>query len=64
MVVHCIGGWLLVCGLWLVCKVGLGCHDAVQSYAMCKVWASGCWASAWTDASGLMGNYNVCAACG
>ena len=44
---------------WLVYKAGLGCHDDVQSNVVCKAWASGCWLSAWIDASRLMGNYIV-----
>ena len=49
---------------WLVCKARLDCHDDVQSNTMCKVWVDRCWPSAWTNASGLMGSYNVCTACG
>ena len=33
--VACVQGW-----------AGLGCHDDVQSYVVCKAWVSGCWPSA------------------
>ena len=67
MVVHDINGLVVDClyrAVWLVCKARLVCHDDEQSDDVCKAWAGGCWPSVWTDASGLMDNYYVCAACG
>lgn len=47
-----------------MCKARLVCHDDEQSDDVCKAWADGCWPSVWTNASGLMDNYCVCATCG
>ena len=37
-----------------MCPAGLGFHEDVKIDAVFKACASGCWPSAWTDASGLM----------
>ena len=41
-----------------MCKAGLGCHDDVQSNAVCKDWATRCYPNTWTNANG-MGSYIV-----
>ena len=52
--------WLIACvwSWWLMCKAGLGCHDDVQSNAVCKDWATRCYPNTWTNANG-MGSYIV-----